>query len=168
MRRSLVLVPLVLLLLVVAPSAWGGGFATVGLSSTPTGVGAGEAWTVDVTVLAHGRTPVDGIAPVVRISSGTTERAFTAVPTERSGVYRADVVFPSAGRWRYEVSDGYMQEVHSFPPVEIGGTASAAGSRTGTGGVATGWLWGAAGALALALAVLAAGRLRRHGAPEPA
>ncbi len=170
MRRLLLLVPLAVLL-VAAPSAHAGGFATVGLSSGPEGVDAGQPWNVDLTVLAHGRTPVDGITPIVRIRSGATERSFPAEPAGEPGVYRAQVVFPSAGTWRYEVQDGYVDAVHSFPPVEIAGDggSTAASAPDDGGGIAAGWLIGAAGALVLALAAFALDRRRRHGgAPQPA
>ena len=176
MRRSMLfLVPLALL--VAAAPASGGGFATVGLSSTPDGVAAGRAWTVDVTVLAHGRTPVDGLAPKVRIRSGEDVREFAATPAGETGVYRAEVVFPSPGRWSYQVVDGYVDNVHRFPAVQIGeaATSSAAGGGGGGGdGIATGWLWGAGAALLLALAALGLDRRReratraRTGTPEPA
>ena len=164
MRRSLLLVPL-LLALVAAPAALAGGFATVGLSSTPAGVAPGQPWNVDITVLAHGRTPVEGLPARVRIRSGDTVKEFVSKETGKLGVYRASVVFPSAGVWSYEVVDGYIQQVHTFPQVEITGepvsAAPAQAPDTG-GGIAAGWLWGAGAALLLALAVLAFDRRRRQ------
>jgi hypothetical protein len=186
-RRSLLLIPLALLLaLAAAPAALGGGFATVGLSSTPDGIAPGQPWKVDITVLQHGRTPLEGLTPKVRIHSGSTVHEVVAGPTAKAGVYRASVVFPAAGRWDYEVLDGFINEVpHTFPAVEIGGAGSPAAPAATTappapapaadsgGGIAAGWLVGAGAALLLALAVLGLGRRRRgHGAmphtPEPA
>jgi hypothetical protein len=50
-------------------------------------------------------------------------RTFIAKATDRIGVYRARVVFPTAGRWRYEVYDGFTQyggaRIHRFTPVRI-------------------------------------------------
>ena len=186
--RRLLLIPLALLLaLVAAPPALAGGWATAGLSSTPEGVGPGEPWNVEITVLQHGRTPLAGLTPEVRISSGDDTRGFAAVPTGKTGVYRAEVVFPKAGRWTYEVRDGFNNEFpHTYPAVEIGdggGTvtepiataaapAPAPAADTG-GGIAAGWLWGAGAALLLALAVLGVDRRRRlqgrlPGSPEAA
>jgi hypothetical protein len=176
-RRSLSLIPLALLFaLAAAPPALAGGFATVGLSSTPDGVAPGATWTVDITVLQHGRTPLDGITPKVRIDSGGTSQQFVAKPTGEAGVYRAEVVFPKAGRWSYEVLDGFVNQAHTFPAVDIGDGAAAPptpATGNGGGGVASGWLWGAGAALLLAFAVLALDRRRRgpdgftH-TPEPA
>jgi hypothetical protein len=162
-RRSLLLFP-VLLVLVAAPPAFGGGFATVGLSSTPAGVGPNQPWDVDITVLAHGRTPVEGMPATVRIRSGGTVKEFPTKETDKPGVYRASVVFPSAGTWSYEVVDGYTQQVHAFPAVNVSSEpVSVAAQAPGTGGgIAAGWLWGAGAALLLALAVLAFDRRRRH------
>jgi hypothetical protein len=163
-RRSLLLVPL-LLALVVAPAALAGGFATVGLSSTPAGLAPGQPWTVDITVLAHGRTPVEGLPATVRIRSGDAVKEFPSKETDKPGVYRASVVFPASGVWSYEVVDGYIQQVHTFPQVKISGErVSAAPARTPDtgGGIAGGWLWGAGAALVLAAAVLAFDRRRRH------
>ena len=170
MRRSSLLFPLVLVILLLAPAvAAAGGFATAGLSSTPEGVAPGQPWNVDITVLQHGRTPLEGISPRLEISSGDATREFVAKPTGEAGVYRATVVFPTAGRWGYQVFDGFNDELpHSFPAVEIGDgaavTATAAPAQD-DGGIASGWLWGAGAALALALLVLAVDRLRRRPAP---
>jgi len=188
--RRLLLIPLALLLaLAAAPPALGGGWATAGLSSTPAGVEPGEPWNVEITVLQHGRTPLAGLVPEVRISSGEETRAFTAMPTGKRGVYRAEVVFPTAGRWTYEVRDGFNNEFpHTFPAVEIGdgGASPAAAETVATavpsapapasdtgGGIAAGWLWGAGAGLLLALAVLGLDRRRRlqrrmPGSPEAA
>jgi len=171
-RRSLLLFPLVLLIALGAPALAGaGGFATAGLSSTPEGVVPGQPWNVDITVLQHGRTPLEGVSPRVVINSGDTRREFAAEATGEPGVYRAEVVFPSAGRWDYQVLDGFIDESpHSFPAVEIGDAAAAPAARPGApddGAITSGWLWGAGAALALALALLAIDRLRRRPAPAP-
>jgi hypothetical protein len=177
-RRSLFLAPLALLLVLLAaiPAA-AGGWATVGLDSTPAGVVPGKAWDVNITVLQHGRTPLADVTPIVTIQSGTVTREFAATPTKRAGVYAAAVVFPSAGRWTYQVDDGFMGQVHTYPPITIAGppaAAAAAAAKRDGGGIASGWLWGAGGALLLALAIVALDRRRRAQpavlprAPEPA
>ena len=104
-----------------APVAAAGGWATVGLSSVPDGTRAGEAWIVDLTILQHGLTPLEGIHPSLTIMSagGEATRTFRAVATEKPGVYRARVVFPSAGNWRYVVDDDFSAR-HPFGPVQIG------------------------------------------------
>ena len=176
MRRSLLVSPLALVLVVLAaiPAA-AGGWATVGLDSTPAGVVPGKPWNVNITVLQHGRTPLSGITPSVAITSGTVTREFAATPTKKPGVYRASVVFPTAGRWSYTVDDGFMGQVHTYPAVTIAAAPAAAppAAAADDGGVSAGWLWGAAGALVLAVIVLGVDRRRRASRalphrPEPA
>ena len=135
MRKAIVLAAAVAL--VCASTALAGGWATVKLSSQPRGVAAGESWIVDITVLQHGLAsqPLCCLRPTVTIrkivaarttSSSVEEplvRAFKARPTGRVGVYRARVVFPRAGTWRYEVYDAFTEyggaRTHRFKPVKI-------------------------------------------------
>ena len=176
MRRSLLPSSLAIALLLFAPAvASAGGFATAGLSSTPDGVAPGQPWQVDITVLQHGRTPLVGVTPRVQISRGDTTREFAAKPTGEPGVYRARVVFPSAGSWDYQVLDGFNDQLpHTFPAVRIGDGAAAAGAPSqppaptpDDGGIAAGWLWGAGLVLLLALVVLLADRERRRPVAAP-
>jgi hypothetical protein len=186
MRRLLLLPLAVAVLLLAAPAAWGGGWATVGLSSTPDGLDAGTPWKVDITIMQHGVTPLSGLEPALTIRAGDTVRTVAARPTGKTGVYRAEVVFPRAGRWQYEVRDGFVNETHTFAPVEIAPAGAGAGTATRAqadavpapadddGRVAWGWLAGAAAALIAAAGVLLFDRRRRRpgtlpgGAAEPA
>lgn len=121
--RRLLLPALLLATLAVAGAAWAGGWATVQLSSTPTGTKAGQPWVVTVTVLQHGRTPLAGVKPTITIRNGGTSAVFKAVPTGKPGVYRSRVVFPRAGMWTYEVYDGFVRyggaQRHTYAPVRI-------------------------------------------------
>ena len=141
---------------IAAPAAGAGGWATVGLSSLP----GGESWSVDITVLQHGQTPLAGVTPVVRVrdDGGKVVESFTATPTAKAGVYHADVAFPGEGTYSYEVYDGFTQyggaRTHTFKPVVIGAS---------DGGFPLGWLSLALGiALALAVAVATMLMLRRR------
>jgi hypothetical protein len=157
--------------------ASGGGWATVGVSSVPDGTRPGDAWLAELTILQHGRTPLEGVNPTLTIAKAgaKTTRTFRARATSKPGVYRVRVVFPSAGTWSYVVYDDFSAE-HRFPPVRIGGrsgpVAVSAGvvrtpSSTDGGG---GFSWLALGA-ALAAGLLAswivvAERRRRPGGAE--
>ena len=143
---------------VAAPAASSGGWATVGLSSLPKDTPAGGTWSVSLTVKAHGKTPLRGISPVVRIRNGDAAREFVAVATDQTGVYRADVVFPSAGTWSYEIWDGYTQ-THTYKPVEIGAPAGGSFPTIPVTGIALALLLGAALVLFLR---------RQRTAPHPA
>ena len=177
MRIGTAIAGALVLVLIAAVPALAGGWATVGLSSTPAGAEPGKPWNVDITVLQHGTTPVDGITPFVKIvSSAGVTKDFAAMTTDKPGVYRASVVFPTAGRWTYEVDDGFMGQRHSYPAVTVAAAPAAPAATSaseGGSGIAAGWLWGTGVALLLALAVIAVDR-RRHApdvlpqTPEPA
>jgi hypothetical protein len=132
MRVSLIVAAAVAL--VSASTALAGGWATVKLSSSPKGISAQEPWIVDITVLQHGLASqplccvkptltIRRVGPVRSLAAAAKGLTFQARPTSRVGVYRARVVFPRAGTWRYEVYDGFVEyggaRVHEFKPVKI-------------------------------------------------
>ena len=160
MRRVLLLI--VAICLLAPAAAWAGGMATAGLSSTPAGIAPGENWNVDITILQHGVTPMTDVTPavVIKLPNGG-EKRFDGLPTDTPGVYRATVVFPEEGTYSYRVDDGFTNAVpHTFPPVEIGGTAAAPAEQFPW------WILTAAAALAVSLLVLV--RARRRGASSAA
>jgi hypothetical protein len=156
--RTLLILTLAALAAPVA--ALGGGFATAGLASPPDGIAAGDTWRAEVTLLQHGITPLEGVNPSITIR-GPETRTFAARPTSKPGVYVADVVFPTAGSYRYEVDDGFSQ-VHSFAAVPIRGPEVAPG-----GNGFPDWLIAplAAVAVALAAGALLARRRAAQGVP---
>ena len=180
MNRSALLIAaaLVAALLIVPATALGGGWATVGMSSLPDDTRPGQAWVVDLEVLQHGRTPLQGVDPevIIRPADGGAEERFPARPTEKPGVYRARVVFPAGGEWNYLVDDGFTA-VHTMGTVSFEGGAAPAAAAAGSAKAppATGDSVGVSlvGALGIALAAgllaaLAAVALRRRIDPRPA
>jgi hypothetical protein len=145
-------------LLALPAGATAGSWATVGMSSTPDGLRAGQTWNVELEILQHGRTPLDDVHPTVTITAGDRSRTFTTRSAGRPGAYRADVRFPEAGTWRYVIDDGFTAR-HSYPPVRIG-----AGPVAATGGGLAGGrlLLAALAGLAAAGLVLALPRRRRR------
>jgi hypothetical protein len=141
--------------------ATAGGWATVGLDSTPEGLAPGERWTVELTILQHGRTPLEGVEPkvIVQGEDGGERREFPAAATKEPGVYRATAVFPSAGTWRYLVDDGFTA-THSYSPVSIGEGKQVRAAGVGDDG--PNYLLAALAAAVAALAVLSVGQLRRR------
>ena len=121
--KRLVLVSAFLLLLL--PSATHAKGTNVRISSAPNGTDAGEPWKPLITVTMPGNGRLAGVRPRVISRRGVMRRSFAARPTGRRGVYRARVVFPSRGRWRYGIHDGFDRlergagQVHGFPPVRI-------------------------------------------------
>ena len=138
--------------LVLAAPAAGGGWATAGLGPPDGGIGPGDTWNAEVTILQHGQTPLVGVQPAVIITKSDSgqQLRFAAKPTDKPGVYLAQVKFPSAGTWKYAVYDGFTQyggaKLHGFAPVQIGPSSG------GGGFVIPEWTFG----LAFAAAGLAA------------
>jgi YtkA-like len=169
--------------LAVPTAASAGGWATVGFDPPPEGLAAGQPWQVEMTILQHGRTPLDGVKPRVIVSSkdGGGDASFPARPTGKPGVYRATVVFESAGTWRYVVDDGFAAR-HRYPAVEIGkggkdastqpvaalSTAAATPPSAGDDGPNVLLALGVAAVAALAAGLGAAYLQRRRGGPDPA
>jgi hypothetical protein len=158
MKRRL----LVLTLLAVAlpGAAAAGGWATVQLSSLPAGTKAGDTWKAELLVLQHGRTPLENVSPVVRIRNGEVSRDFTATAIGEPGRYAANVTFPAAGTWQWEIWDGFSQ-THTYAPVSV-----APGGSLGDGSFPTLPLGIAVVAVAGAFALVVVTR-RRRSAPRP-
>ena len=154
-------------LLGLPATAAAGGWATVSLSSTPDGLGPGQPWVVELEILQHGRTPLDGVEPSIVLTNGATGKTeyVAAKPTGRPGTYEVRAVFPDAGRWTYAVDDGFSR-VHDYPAVTIGGGASSAPAAAGAD---DGFPWSAL-LVSLLAGLAAAGvvtflRRRRHRPP---
>ena len=164
--RYLVVLGLLCTALVGPGTAGAGGWATVGFAPLPDGTAAGETWTPEITVRQHGVTPLGGLEPVVTIAAvGSGERkSFTATETAKTGVYRADVVFPSGGEWRVVVDSGFWGEgsTVTYGPVAITPDAPAGAPRSFPAMPAI------LVAIVLALAALGVVALRRTGRLTPA
>ena len=150
--------------LLLPSAAAAGGFATVGLDSPPDGSGT---WRVELTILQHGRTPLDGLDPKAIVKRGSVRRVFAAEPAGPTGVYRAEVVFPAPGIWRYVVDDGFSS-THTFPPVRVGNAKDeiAPVEAASTGGGPDIPLALAAAAVAGLAAGVAGRAIRRAGPPS--
>ena len=147
--------------LALPAAAAAGGWATAGVSPPPPGIGPGDTWQAELTLLQHGVTPLEGVSPTITIT-GPETRTFEFAPTGEPGVYVTDVVFPSAGTWRYSVDDNFSQ-VHTFAPVQVGGPVAAP-----AGGDFPAWVVAPIAAGALALAALGVVLVRRRAPGVPA
>jgi hypothetical protein len=127
MRR----IALLATLFVLAPAgvAQAGGWATVELGAPPAGLAAGTPWHVTLIVKQHGITPMKGVHPSVMIQNESgVSKTFKAAPTERVGVYAADVTFPSGGTWSARLYDGFTDVVpHRISELNVGTGAAAGG-----------------------------------------
>jgi hypothetical protein len=164
--------------------------ATVGLAPPPQGIAPGTTWSAEITVLQHGIQPLPNAKtaqPTLTIVNTKTgaEQTFAARRTADPAVYVANVVFPAAGSWRYEVFDDFTSwggepapcaQTHTFAAVDIGGPASGGSSTPPSSGeaapapaqpvpsAATGDdgsfpVWPVAGAVLAGLAAIAASAL---------
>jgi len=109
--------------------AAGGGWATVGFEPLPDGMSAGTTWKPDIFVKQHGITPLEGLQPVVVIeeTGSGASTTFLATAGDEPGLYRADVVFPSAGDWRVTILSGFGESEVTYGPVVIGAPAAGGG-----------------------------------------
>jgi len=157
--RALIVLSTLVLALVATGTATSGGWATVGIAPLPDGTEPGGTWRTEITVLQHGRTPLEGLAPVVRITGDDgASHEFLAMPTDKAGVYDASVVFPTSGDWRIAVESGFGDSRLTYGPVSITSSSGGEGARPAP----TAWLVALGSSLALAsLLLLGTRRLRR-------
>ena len=109
-------------------TAHAGGWATVELGETPSGLVAGKPWRVELIVKQHGITPMADVTPSVRIDNGEgVVETFRARPTGTVGTYVAEVTFPSEGTWKTRFYDGFTDAVpHRISPLTVApGTGAA-------------------------------------------
>jgi hypothetical protein len=133
--RTRLIVTTVVAALAAPGAAYAGCAATVGLSPPPAGLQPGATWQAEMLVKQHGVRPLPDAVPTITIVNHATgdRKTFDARKTDTVGVYRADVVFPSAGPWRYEANDGFVAkdgswscaQTHTFAAVTIGGEGAA-------------------------------------------
>jgi hypothetical protein len=126
MRR--IALPLVLAVLVPAGVAQAGGWATVELGESPSGLAAGKPWRVELIVKQHGITPLEGVKPSITIVSPKgAKHTFPARPTAQIGHYVATVEFPASGTWSAEISDGFTNAVpHRISTLNVAGAPAGA------------------------------------------
>jgi hypothetical protein len=138
------------------------------MAPPPADLKADETWTAQLMVLRHGRTPTDGAAPSITIHGSSGSETFRATPAGATGAYVAKVVFPSEGRWDYEVSDGLaatgygVSQTHTYSPIDV-----APGTGGGVGSSVPAWPF-ALGVAVLLAAGLAVVTRQRHRRPAPA
>ena len=115
---------LVLALVFVVP-ALAGGWAVITLDELPTGVIAGEPFSVGFTVLQHGRTPLSGLYPTVTAKLSSTEDLFVHAESDgEPGHYVATLTFPKEGNWEWSIQAFTMDQRMPVLSVAASGTAS--------------------------------------------
>jgi hypothetical protein len=132
--RYLIFVATIATALIASNAASAGGWATVGLDPLPTGVGPGDTWKTNMTILQHGRTPLTGLTPTITITLEDTGLAkkFVARETGAPGVYQVSVVFPEAGAWRIVADSTFGDSRLTYGPVLIEPTPGPGVSGSGS------------------------------------
>ncbi|MCG8353661.1 MAG: hypothetical protein MI924_38345 [Chloroflexales bacterium] len=131
------LVAIVLPFLTMPLPALAGGWAVVTLDSTPADVRAEAAFNVGFTVLQHGKTPMQGLEPVISFwqlesavrgaglamvslakPSPGDRVTLTAQEAGEAGHYVATITLPSAGVWQWEIAA--FGEPALMSPLQVG------------------------------------------------
>jgi hypothetical protein len=164
--RTLLLTLAAAAALAVAGTASAGGWATAGVSPPPDDPTAGSTWDAKITILQHGQTPLVGVQPTISLTgSGGARKTFAAKATDEPGVYLAEVKFPAAGSWSYEVDDGFTQyggaQTHTFGAISVGAGSGGTGFDLPSLPVSAAILLGLVAAIAIALGM-------RRARPRPA
>lgn len=177
MKKVVILVVFVLLLALI-PSALAGGWASVEVDDLPSGIRAGETWTVGMMVLRHGVTPVHMAGPgqpmeptFQATNAATGEKVVAvAVPAEEVGRFTLEVTLPTEGEWEWTIypaplaGDEKIQSLSVLPPAA---TSSAQAFTTALVGGAPLPAVVGIGVLVVALGVLPWLYARRGTCPRP-
>jgi hypothetical protein len=126
MRRAIITLATAALVVATASTALAGGFAVTTVESMPDEFDAGATYTIEYTVRAHGKTPVDSGASylMLRNSKGGKSLKFDAV-NHGDGTYSVEVTIPTEGSWEWEVvSEGWGPQ--PLGNIEVGAAAAAA------------------------------------------
>jgi hypothetical protein len=118
MRKLIVL--LALAALVVGPAALAKE-RNVQMIGAPVAPKAGQAWNLTITVKVDGKVmPSIGKTPTVRLISAAHRIInVRSQSTIKSGIYRARLVFPTAGMWRVLVIDNVTGRSYEFKQMRV-------------------------------------------------
>ena len=105
--------------------AFAGGWAVITLDKLPTGVVAGEPFTIGFTVMQHGKTPMKDLDPTITATLSDSESFVVhATPEGKTGHYVATLTFPKEGNWSWSIQaftmDQAMPELSVAAPVVAG------------------------------------------------
>jgi mono/diheme cytochrome c family protein len=137
-RISLILALVVSLLLVIP--AFAGGWAVITLDELPTGVVAGQPFTIGFTVLQHGRTAMTDLQPTITANlNKETEIVVNAESEGKPGHYTAAVTFPKEGEWRWSIQAFTMDQ--PMPMLSVAAPSGVPAVKTEPVVPSIPWLW---------------------------
>lgn len=120
-RQILSLLCGTILVLCTAAPLWAGGWVVVTLDTLPRDVQAGEPVMIGFTVRQHGVTLINVNGPLLsarHVESGETIE-LTATQDKPLGHYRAQVTFPTAGLWTWQIEPRPFTTVATMPPLTV-------------------------------------------------
>lgn len=130
MRRAIITLAAVALAVATASTALAGGWAVTSFENLPESFEAGSTYSLDYTIRAHGKTPVDSGASHVMFRNFEADQSlrFDAV-NHRDGTYTVEITLPVEGSWQWEVtSEGWgTQELGAIEVAASSAVASGSG-----------------------------------------
>lgn len=172
-RRSVLLVGILLLLVPVA-AALAGGWVVVTMESLPGQIHAGQPVALSFMVRQHGRTPIHNVSPVLMATHGETGRQIqvSAEPAKEVGLFVAELNLPEAGAWEWSIQIPEFNHTATFAPLTVLPAEASAGSSQVGPADGIGWQllarWVGSALLVTAAVLLVIDRWRGRGAVAPA
>lgn len=103
-------------------SAMAGGWAVITVDELPTAITVGQPISIGFTVRQHGQTLRSDLKPIVRFNRADAQEAFqvTAQRQGNDGHYVAEIKFPSAGQWDWQVDiEQFGMITQPMPPLTV-------------------------------------------------
>ena len=171
LRRSILLVG-ILMLLLPAAAAMAGGWVVITLDTVPDQIRAGEPVALSFMVRQHGRTPIHSVSPVVTATNAESGELIRvdAEPALEIGRYEATVNFPSDGIWEWSISAEPFPQTATFAPLTVLATqGSVVTEATGqpTAGIQSVLRWSGLALLVVALFLVLLDRRRGQEVAAP-
>jgi len=115
-----------LLAFVFTIPVFAGGWAVISLDELPSGVVAGEPFTVGFTVLQHGKTPMIDLDPIIIARSGDEKVRVFVKEEGKPGHYAVAMTLPSEGDWEWTIQAFTMEQ--KMPVLNVAAPAVASAS----------------------------------------
>ena len=91
----------------------------ISMIGAPVAPKVGQAWTATLKVVIDGQ-PADGVGPMIRLVNKAGKTTYIpSKPTAAAGIYRARIVFPTAGMWRVIIVDRYSGRAYEFNRMKV-------------------------------------------------
>ena len=109
-----------LVLFALVSIAFAGGWATITLNDFPDYAVAGQALNLTFTIRQHGQTPLGGLQPGVRATTGNGRIATAVVkPGASRGEYAAALTLPEPGEWTIVIDSGFNASATTLPNLKV-------------------------------------------------